>query len=155
MAEVYLNGCFVGSADNGKQFAENVIAERRKGALSSNLNVHFNEDTDEIRLESSKGRIRRPFIVVQSGQPMLTEAHIRQLEKKEIVWSDLIKGGIIEYLDAAEEENTLIAFSEEDITLDHTHLEIMPLTMMGLIASLVPFGNYTSPARLCIGAKNQ
>lgn len=155
MTEVYLNGCFVGTVDNGRQFAENVVSERRKGAVTSNLNIRFNEETNEISIESGKGRIRRPFVVVKDGLPLLTEAHIRQLEKKEITWTDLVKGGIVEFLDAAEEENAFIAFSEEDLTAEHTHLEIMPLAMMGLVASLVPFGNYTSPARLSIGAKNQ
>jgi DNA-directed RNA polymerase subunit B' len=49
----------------------------------------------------------------------------------------------------------LVAFSEEDLTIDHTHLEITPLAMLGYCTSLVPYGNFTQPARLMIGSKNQ
>jgi len=155
MADIYLNGAFVGNADSGKEFAERAIAERRRNVLSGNVNVHYDGRLDEVHIEGSAGRVRRPLIIVKDGQPLLTEVHLKQLEKNEILWSDLVKGGIIEYLDACEEENALVAFTPEDLTSEHTHLEIKPMTMLGVVASLVPFGNYTSPVRLTIGAKGQ
>src|SRR3989338_1420213 len=155
MSEVYLNGEYVGNVENGKEFVYKIISERRKNSLSHNINVFHNEKTDEIMVEAGKGRVRRPLIIVKNGQPLLTEVHIKQLQKNEISWNDLIEGGIVEYLDAAEEENLLVAFNEEDITETHTHLEITPLSMLGLVGALVPYGNYTQPARLSIGAKNQ
>ncbi len=155
MSEIYLNGAFIGIFENGKDFADKLISERRKNILPINVNVYYDGRFDEVHIDTSKGRVRRPLIIVKDGQPLLTEAHVKQLEKGEINWSDLTNGGIIEYLDAAEEENALVAFKEEELTLEHTHLEIKPLVMMGLVGSLVPFGNFTSPARLSIGAKNQ
>ena len=38
-----------------------------------------------------------------------------QIEQGELKWKDLIEKGIIEYLDAAEEENALVALNEESI----------------------------------------
>ena len=71
------------------------------------------------------------------------------------MFSDLIKQGVIEYLDAAEEENAFIAFSREELTKEHTHLEITPLAMVGLCTSLVPYANFSPGARISIGSKNQ
>jgi len=139
MAEVYLNGKFVGTVDNSEDFATKIREERRKGSITDNLNIYFNKQADAVEVECSKGRARRPLIVVKNGQPLLTERHIKQLEKNEISWSDLIKQGVIEYLDAAEEENTLIAFYEKDLSQEHTHLEITPLVMLGYCTSLVPY----------------
>ena len=129
--------------------------ERRKGAITEKLNVFYNEKANEIQLESSKGRARRPLIIVKDGVPLLTEKHIKQLEKNEISWSDLVKQGVIEYLDAAEEENSLVAFFESELTPEHTHLEITPLAMLGYCTSLVPYGNFNQSTRLNAGPKNQ
>nr|MBC8444051.1 DNA-directed RNA polymerase subunit B [Candidatus Woesearchaeota archaeon] len=102
-----------------------------------------------------KGRIRRPLIIVKEGKPLITEAHINQLNENKISFSDLVKQGVIEYLDAAEEENALVSFTEEELTPDHTHLEIAPLSMLSLCTSLVPYGNFGPGARLSVGSKNQ
>ncbi len=154
-SEVYLNGKFVGEVESGRQFSQQLREERRRGALTSNLNVYHEERLDQVFLETGRGRTRRPLIVVKDGMPLLTDKHIKQLQKNEISWSDLIAQGIVEYLDAAEEENALVAFSEKELTPEHSHLEISPLSMIGLVTSLVPYGNFTQSARLSIGAKNQ
>jgi len=155
MSEVYLNSKFMGTVDDADSFVANIRAERRTGNLTSNLNVYHNEKADEVFIETSKGRARRPLIIVKDGQPLLTEKHLKQLEKNEISWSDLIKQSVIEYLDAGEEENTLVAFFEKDITPEHTHLEIAPLGMFGLTTSLVPYGNFNQSTRVNAGSKNQ
>ena len=155
MSDLYFNGKFLGSIENPDDFYRQVINERRKGVLSTELNIYINRKTKDLYVDSTVGRVRRPLIVVKEGKQLLTENHIKQLEKNEITWSDLIEQGVIEFIDAAEEENCLVAFSEEDLTIDHTHLEITPLAMLGYCTSLVPYGNFTQPARLMIGSKNQ
>ena len=155
MAEAYINSKFMGTVDDADSFVTGIKEERRAGKIDSNLNVYHNKKVNEIFVETSKGRARRPLIIVKEGQPLLTEKHLKQLEKNEISWSDLVKQGIIEYLDAAEEENALVAFFEKDITPEHTHLEITPLGMFGLITSLVPYGNFNQSTRVNAGSKNQ
>jgi len=155
MTELYLNGKYVGDVENHEDFISQLRTERRRGAVSTNINMLYDKNLDEIQILSSKGRARRPLIIVKDGKPVLTEMHLKQLEKNEIGWNDLIAQGVIEYLDAAEEENTLIGFDESDLTPEHTHMELIPLAMFGLCTALVPFGNFTQPARLSIGSKNQ
>jgi DNA-directed RNA polymerase subunit B' len=155
MTEIYLNSKFVGEVEDSILFLEQFKSERRKGAIANNSNIYFNEKADIIEIEGNKGRARRPLIVVKDGIPLLTEKHIKQLEKGEITWNDLIQQGIIEFLDAAEEENTLIAFFENELRPEHTHLEIVPVDMLGLATSLVPYANHTPPARINMGSKNQ
>jgi len=155
MADIYLNSRFVGTAENPLEFANQLKEERRKGNLADNLNVYYNDKESVVQIECLRGRARRPLIVVKGGQSMLTEKHIKQLEKNEISWSDLIKQGIVEYLDAAEEENCFISLFEKELTPEHTHLEITPLAMLGLTTSLVPYGNFNQSTRLNAGSKNQ
>ena len=155
MTEVYLNSEFVGTVENAAEFVNRIKEERRLSIIPNNINVYHNQKSDEVRVDCSKGRARRPVIIVKDGQPLLTEKHIKQLEKNEITWSDLLKQGVIEYLDASEEENCLIAFFENELTPKHTHLEIMPLAMLGYCTSLVPYGNFNQSTRLNAGSKNQ
>ena len=155
MVDVYLNGKYAGAVDNAQDFIDQVISERRRGKLSANINVYHQKEYNQVFIEASKGRVRRPLIVVKDGKSTLTEKQVAQLEKNELSWSDLVNQGVIEYLDAAEEENILVAFSPEDLTPSHTHLEIAPMAILGLSTSLVPFGNYNQSTRLNAGSKNQ
>ena len=109
MTEVYLNNKFIGTVTNPQEFVQKVVEERRKNKISKEINIFYNERSGEILMDSSKGRARRPLIVVKDGKSLLTEAHVKQLEKNELSWKDLVEQSVIEYLDAMEEENTYVA----------------------------------------------
>ncbi len=155
MTEIYLNFKYIGDTENSKELMAHLLDQRRKGILSGNVNFQLDEECDKINIDSSRGRVRRPLIVVKDGKPMVTEKHVQQLQKNEITWNDLARQGVVEYLDAAEEENAFVAFFEKDVTKETTHLEIAPISMLGIVASLVPYGDFTPGARMCIGSKNQ
>jgi len=146
---------FIGQVESAEEFLSKVKEERRQGKLPETLNISHNKDLNEIVIETSKGRARRPVIIVHNGKSKLTEEHTKNLLSNKIKWEDLIKEGILEYLDAAEEENTYIALNEADITPKHTHLEISPMVILGLTTSLVPFSNFGQSARLNRGSKAQ
>jgi DNA-directed RNA polymerase subunit B' len=153
--DIYLNGKFIGTVEDADTFVENVLSERRKGTLSQNINLLHDKDNSKIVIECLKGRLRRPLVVVKEGKPLLTEKQLNQLEKNEISWSDLVNQGIIEYVDAMEEENALVAFFPEELTTEHTHLEVVAFDVLGLCSSLVPYGNHLLSTRLNAGSKNQ
>jgi DNA-directed RNA polymerase subunit B' len=155
MVEVFMDNKFVGTVNDGRKFAEDVIGQRRSGKLPVEINVLYNDATDQVFIESSKGRCIRPLIVVKDGKSSLSEKHMEQLRKSELSWSDLLKQGIIEYIDPSEEENAYVAFYENELTAEHTHLEISPLDILGLCSSLIPFGNFNQGVRLSQGSKNQ
>lgn len=155
MADVFLNEKFIGNVDSAKEFLKNLRFERRKGALPLELNFSYNEDYDDIYLDTTKGRARRPLVVVEAGRPKLTEKHIEDLKKGEIKWEKLVKDGIIEYIDAGEEETCYVAMNEEELTKEHTHMEIGPTVILGLVTSLIPFSNFGGSSRLIRGSKIQ
>ncbi len=155
MTDIYLNGKWIGSAEDPAFFVEGVKDMRREGSLPQGINVFFDSAAGEIHLLADEGRAQRPLIVVREGKPLLTEKHLKQLQDKEITWHDLVRQGIVEYIDAAEEENALVAYDESELSNEHTHLEITPGTLVGVTTSLVPYGNYNQSSRLIIGSKNQ
>jgi DNA-directed RNA polymerase subunit B' len=155
MSEVFLNGKFFGTIEDSKKFIDNFLEERRKGKIHYSVNASYDQSLNQIYIEASRGRAIRPLIVVKDGKPLLTDRHLEQIEKGELTFSDLINQGIIEYLDAMEEESALVAFYENELTSEHTHMEILPLAIVGLCTSLVPFGNFNQSTRLNAGSKNQ
>lgn len=62
-------------------------------------------------------------------------------------FSDLVRDGKIEYLDVNEESNCNIAFGPSDIKEDTTHIEISEFTILGYVASLVPFPHHNQSPR--------
>ena len=112
---------------------------RRKGELSHHINVAYNEDVNEFYINTDSGRLQRPLIIVENGKSKLTTDILKKLEKGEMKWIDLLENGIIEYLDAEEEENAQIALRDENIDKETTHLEINPNVILGISAALVPF----------------
>ncbi len=155
MTDVFMDNKFIGTIKNPAEFTEQIISDRRLGKISVDVNALYVEKEDKVLIETSRGRSVRPLIVVKDGKSTLTEKHLQQLDKNEISWSDLIKQGVVEYLDSTEEESSLVAFREEEITPQHTHLEISPIATVGLTTAMVPFGNFNQGVRLNQGAKNQ
>jgi DNA-directed RNA polymerase subunit B' len=155
MADTYLNSNFIGTVDDVDLFVENFKDLRRKGSLPDDINIYYNSEAKEIRIMSDEGRARRPLIIIKEGKSLLTEKHLKQLQDGEITWADLIRQGVIEYLDSAEEENALVAYDENELTSEHSHMEITPGSISGIASALVPFGNFNQSSRLIIGSKNQ
>jgi len=155
MTDIFLNEKFIGTVESNKEFLKYVRSERRKGKLPSELNIRYDDTLDDVYIDTSTGRARRPLIIVENSKSKLTEKHIEQLKNNEIKWSDMIKEGVIEYLDASEEEMALIALTEEEITKDHTHIEISPQVILGVTANLIPFSNFGGSSRLIRGSKIQ
>jgi DNA-directed RNA polymerase subunit B' len=155
MVDVYLDEKFIGEVENPKEFVKKVRSDRRSNKISASVNIYYDKDLNEINVITSKGRVRRPLIVVEEGESLLKKNYIDGLRTGKLSWQDLVKEGVIEYLDSAEEENVLVAMDERDLTKNHTHLEISPLVMMGLITSLVPYANFGSSSRLIRGSKIQ
>lgn len=155
MVEVFVDNKYIGNVKDGRKFADDIISSRRSGKLPSEVNVRYDQKMDQVLVETSKGRVIRPLVVVTDGKPALTEKHVEQLRNNQLSWTDLLKQGVIEYLDPTEEENAYVAFYENELTSEHTHLEISPLDILGLCTSLIPFGQFNQGVRLSQGSKNQ
>jgi DNA-directed RNA polymerase beta subunit len=155
MADVFIDNKFMGTVKDAFSFAERFISERRMNRIDLSTNINVDKRTNNVYIETSLGRTVRPLIVVKEGKSLLTKKHYEQLKKNEIAWSDLIKQGIIEYLDSAEEENAYVCLEEKELSTEHTHLEINSTALVGIATGFVPFGHHNPGPRLLQGSKNQ
>lgn len=154
-SDIFYNGRFIGHIGETDEFIKNLKERRRKAQLPQELSIRNNPSLGNIVLSTEIGRVMRPLIIVDDSKSRLKEEHLNLLKDGSLHWDDLIKNGIVEYLDAAEEENALVALTEDKITKEHTHLEIDKIDLLGVVTSLVPYSNHDQSARLNRGSKTQ
>ncbi|GAA0726924.1 DNA-directed RNA polymerase subunit B' [Halorubrum trapanicum] len=151
-AKVYVNGSLVGTHENPDELAEQIREARRRGDVSEMVNVSVKDRTREVIVNADAGRARRPLIVVENGEPLLGDEEIEALERGDVEFEDLVERGYVEFIDAEEEEDILVAVDEEDVTDDHTHLEIDPQLVFGIGAGMIPYPEHNASPRITMGA---
>jgi DNA-directed RNA polymerase subunit B len=151
--DVFFNGRFIGFVRNPEDFVKLVRNSRRNNEIPKELSIRNDNMLEQITMSTEVGRVLRPIIVVENGASKMKDEHLVLLENDKTMWSDLVREGIIEYIDAAEEDNALVALNQNEISAEHTHVEIHPIDLFGLITSLVPFANHDQSARLNRGSK--
>ena len=148
---VFMNGLVMGVHTRPVEFARSLREMRRQGLAGEFVSVSLNEGQRAVHIATDGGRVCRPLIIVDeaSGLPKLTQKHLEALALHVITIRDLLQQGVVEYVDCNEENNTLIALTERDLEIAliqgletrnmlYTHLEIDPLTILGVIGGIIP-----------------
>jgi len=151
-ARVFVDGALIGLVEDPKSLVGNIRSMRRQGGISTEVNVSYKEFNNDVIIHTDRGRARRPLVVLQNGKPIVGNDDLEKLRKKEINFNYFIQKGMIELIDAEEEEDLLIAINPEDISPDHTHLEIDPSLILGIGAAHVPFPEHNASPRVTMGA---
>ncbi|MBN2014106.1 MAG: DNA-directed RNA polymerase subunit B [Candidatus Altiarchaeota archaeon] len=149
---VNLNGRLIGRHSQPELLVQRLRKIRRDGHIDPSASISYREENNEIQIYTDKGRVLRPIIVVEDGGSKLTEKHVRELREGKTTWDDLIKDGVVEYIDAEEEENSFIAVQQEDINKEHTHCEVSPALILGVASSFAPYPEHNSSPRVTMAA---
>jgi DNA-directed RNA polymerase II subunit RPB2 len=124
--KVFVNGVWMGIHRDAVTLHQNLLQMRRGGQLKHEVSIVRDIRERELRLFTDAGRVCRPlFIVDQENQSIyLKREHIDHMDDitEGVVeaengsgWDELLSQGIIEYVDAEEEETILIAMGSEDL----------------------------------------
>ncbi|MBN1195072.1 MAG: DNA-directed RNA polymerase subunit B [Methanomicrobiaceae archaeon] len=151
-SRVFVNGALIGLADDPRALVTSIRRLRRRGEIPIEVNASFKDYNGDVIIHTDRGRARRPLIVLDNGKPLISDEDTKRLSEGEIDFSDLVRRGLIEFIDAEEEEDLYIAMKEEDITPEHTHLEIDPALILGIGAAHVPFPEHNASPRVTMGA---
>jgi len=151
-AKVYVNGSLVGTHPDPEQLAERIREARRRGDVSDMVNVSVKERTGEVIVNADSGRARRPLIVVEDGEPLVGAEEIEAVERGDMAFEELVDRGYVEFIDAEEEEDILVGVDEDELTAEHTHLEIDPQLIFGIGAGMIPYPEHNASPRITMGA---
>ena len=158
LGKVYFNGDLIGTHEAPVDLVTEIRQRRRKNMISNVVNVRYDDSLNDVIINSDPGRIRRPLLVVgRNNRLSIKERDIDSIQQGKSEWEDLLKKGLVEYIDAEEEENCLIALNEDDLvrnkkTHKYSHMEVDPLTILGVATSNVPFPEHNSSPRCTMGA---
>ena len=161
-SRVFVDGALIGLIDNipdkengiskAKELVSTIRKMRRSKELSSEINISYKEYNGDIIINTDRGRARRPLLVLVNGNPLITNEDINKVRRNEIDFYDLVERGLVEFIDAEEEEDLYIAIDEANITPEHTHLEIDSALILGISAAHVPFPEHNASPRVTMGA---
>ncbi|KAL1302272.1 hypothetical protein AAFC00_002693 [Neodothiora populina] len=136
--KVFVNGVWVGVHRDPSQLVKVVQSLRRSGTISFEISLIRDVREREFKIFTDAGRVMRPLFVVDNdpsserrGNLVLNREHIDKLQfDRELDttglseeeranniygWKGLVSDGIIEYLDAEEEEAAMIIMTPEDL----------------------------------------
>ncbi len=150
--KVFVDGRLVGFVNDGAILANRLRMLRRSNKLHPHISIAYNQPdnpnaTKRLYINCNSGRIMRPLIIVNNGKNPVDDKLLEKISKRLLSWQDLLSMGIIELIDANEEENCYVALSPEELTPSHTHLEIAPNIILGVAASLIPYPEHNQSPR--------
>ncbi|KAM0747460.1 DNA-dependent RNA polymerase II second largest subunit [Meredithblackwellia eburnea MCA 4105] len=182
--KVFVNGVWQGVHRDPAQLVQTIKRLRRCGDISYEVSVVRDVREKELRLFTDAGRVCRPLFIVEDQRLVLTKNDIQRLGQEpdpeqgieRLKWKDLVEQGVIEYLDAEEEETVMICMTPEDLetsrlfqqtgerqpetndqsatvktpsvnTHTWTHCEIHPSMVLGICASIIPFPDHNQSPR--------
>ena len=152
-SKVYVNGSLVGTHPQPHELANSVREARRRGEVSEMVNVSVKEETDEIIINADAGRARRPlFVIDEDGEPLVSDEELEAVEGGDLTFDDLVDCGYVEYIDAEEEEDVLVAVDGDELTADHTHMEVDPQLIFGIGAGMIPYPEHNASPRITMGS---
>lgn len=137
--KIFVNGVWVGVHRDPAHLVRVVQELRRNGTISHEVSLVRDIRDREFKIFTDAGRVCRPLFVVNNdpaspnpGSLVLTKEHVAKLEEdkeigatmdaaekeeKEMGWQGLIKKGVVEYVDAEEEETIMIVMTPEDLDI--------------------------------------
>lgn len=145
---IFLNGGFIGHHSDPDELVKNFREFRRAGDIDWRISIKYWENNDEIHINADAGRIFRPLIIVEDGEPLLKKKHVEKLRDGEWGLEDLLNKGLIEMLDPEEEEDAYIATERKEVSSKHTHLEIASAATLGISSGIIPFVNHDQSPRV-------
>ena len=148
---IFVDGKLIGFHKNGQELTRILRDLRRNSKIHPHVGISIYEPEQEgatgrLYVNCNAGRVLRPLIIIDNDKSLLTEEFLDKISKKLISWNDLIRMGIIELIDANEEENCYVAFDTTS-TKTFTHLEIFPSAILGAGASIIPYPEHNQSPR--------
>ncbi len=150
-ARIFVDGRLIGYHQDGQELAERLRDQRRSAKINAHVGVSFHEsDTKEstrrLYVNCNAGRVLRPLIRIKDNKSLLSSDMLVKISQKVLAWHDLLRMGVLELIDANEEENCHVTLDDK-VTRGYTHLEVFPPAILGAGASIIPYPEHNQSPR--------
>lgn len=145
LTKIMVNGAWTHVTENGNALKNALDEARQRGVVNPMISVSYDRLDDIIRIWSDAGRFIRPLLRVENSKVFLSESDCR-------TWLNLTLGSgdrkaPVSYVDPEEQRTSLVAMRPGEINHRHTHCEIHPSTIFGILASSIPFPDHNQSPR--------
>lgn len=150
ITRIFINGIIYGITETPEDIVNTLKKIRRQGKLSYYISISFKYRKNEIHILSDEGRMTRPLFVVKNNKINISKTNLTKLRNGKLKWINILKAGIIEFLDISEIEYSMVAKEEKDLNDKHikyTHCEIHHSLLLGICASIIPFPQHNQAPR--------
>jgi len=149
--KVLLNGDWLGYTESPEKILATFKEKRKSAIINIHVSISWNTVENIIYIYSDEGRCTRPLFLIENGE-MNVKRFTDKIMSHNVGWIDLLSDLTldkcsVEYLDAHESETIRIANTEKDIGVGHTHTEIHPSVILGILASCIPFAHHNQSPR--------
>jgi DNA-directed RNA polymerase beta subunit len=158
--KVFINGAWIGISENPVELYQMLKEKKYMGIINVYTSIVFDYKFNEIRVCNDAGRLTRPLLRVRDNNILIKKRIIDDIKLGKVGWNDLITNcnigeSIIEYIDPEEQSWSMIAMKPTDLIetgdekemFKHTHCEIHPSTIFGVLASCIPFPEHNQSPR--------
>jgi DNA-directed RNA polymerase II subunit RPB2 len=156
---VFLNGAWIGMIDVSQTLE--TLSKLRKAKQCGLLHIHtgiiWKPALREIWLTTEAGRMLRPVYDAETLREISSEKKGKLLKEimshtqweTLLLWESPKHNFLVEYIDPGETEGCYIAMNPEKVMEDssYTHAEIHPSTILGTLASNIPFPDHNQSPR--------
>ena len=148
---VFVDGKLIGFHKDGQNLVDQMREFRRTSKIHPHVGISIHKPEEEgatqrLYVNCNAGRVLRPLVIIKDGKTLLSNDILEKISKKLISWNDLVRMGVIELLDANEEENCYVTFDDKN-TKKFTHMEIFPSAILGAGASIIPYPEHNQSPR--------
>ncbi len=160
---VFINGAFIGVIRSSSYSNVEVVRALRKAKTAGRINpytsVVFNPRMNEVWMNTEGGRLLRPVMNADAIRELMLNPEIPKPWLIVSEWNELMrwtspigKHSLIEYIDPGESETVLICMFPQDTIepkkgIYFTHVEVHPSTILGTMASNIPFCDHNQSPR--------
>ena len=155
---IFLNGAWIGmiSNENTLRTLHSLQKAKRSGRIHIQTGIIWRASLREIWITTEAGRMLRPLFYAPALAEIAADTTGRLAKQVDalktweeiLVWESPKGNQLIEFIDPGETESAYIAtYPHEVAGNDFTHAEIHPSTILGTLASNIPFPDHNQSPR--------
>ena len=158
---IFINGAWIGTIpiDKSLYTLDRLQTAKRSGRIHIQTGIIWRSSLREIWITTEAGRMLRPLfyvpalkeIAADATGKLLKEVHAIQRWEELLLWKSPKGENLIEYIDPGETESSYISMKAADSVAagapDYTHAEIHASTILGTLASNIPFPDHNQSPR--------